>query len=110
MTSAQAKRYAILATVVTVALTSVKAARSGQTPPPQAIVGGFVVAIVLTVLADVAPQVAGPLALFVLVSSLVTAGDQPLAAISQITGRRQPAAPAAHPRAAFSPRARMEGL
>jgi hypothetical protein len=86
MTSGGAKRLAIAAVLVAGSLASVKAVRKGEVPDIRIAVGGVFLLVFLLVLADVNAQVAGTVALLVLVSSAIGAGPDAYKAITTAGG------------------------
>lgn len=83
MTGVQAQRIVVAAMVVIALVTVIGEAAKGHAPAPRLLIAGALIFVVLALLADFAPQVAGPLAAMVAIAVVLTRGEPAFAAISR---------------------------
>ena len=74
ISKAQAKRYALLATIAAATLAVVAELQRGNTPDPRIVVGAVLAAVLLTIGAELAPAIAGGLAMVMLITALLVTG------------------------------------
>ena len=82
MTPRRAKRIILLAIIVAGTIAFVRQAAEGEIPSVRIAVGGFVALIMLTLIAEAAPEVAAGFAMLTLVSSIFVTGEPALSAIT----------------------------
>lgn len=70
----QAKRYALLATIAAATLAIVAELQRGNVPDPRIVVGAVIAAVLLTIGAEMAPAIAGGLAMVMLITALLVTG------------------------------------
>ena len=89
MTASTAKRYVILAAVLAAGITTARSITvAGQAPSSRVYVGVFVMALILSLMAEMAPAVAGGFAALIIVSTLLSGGDV-WTAIADLTTRTE---------------------
>jgi hypothetical protein len=86
MTTDRANASIVTALGVSGALVLVKAGAAGQVPKPRAFIGITFAGVALSVLAQSAPQVAGPVALLLMTTAVFVYGGPAWTAISRATG------------------------
>lgn len=75
MTSGQAKRYVLLAMVLSAGIATVRPLMRAELPSVSVPIGVFVAGLMLALLSEFAPSLAGAFAVLIVVTTLLTAGD-----------------------------------
>ncbi len=83
MTTAQAKRYILAALVVTAFMATAKKVTKGEWPSPRPIVGAFFGGMILSLIAEAAPKVAGGVALTIGFVSVIDGGADVIDAVGK---------------------------
>jgi hypothetical protein len=83
----QSKRYIVVATVGTGVLSTIAVYRRGDTPSPRLAAGVLASGVMLAVLAEVAPSLAGGFALLMLTTAVFVVGGDAWQGISNATSR-----------------------
>lgn len=85
LTVPQSKRYIVVATVGTGVLSAIAVYRRGETPSPRLAAGVLASGVMLSVLAEVAPAIAGGIALLMLTTAVFVVGGDAWEGISNAT-------------------------
>lgn len=87
MTPDGAKRVVVGSLAATGALAAAKDLTGGRAPKLRILFGVFTAGMVLAMLAEAAPQVAGTFALLMLSTAVFTAGSETFGALGRLLGR-----------------------
>ncbi len=89
VTKAGARSTALLAVGVTVAATTVASATKGDVPPLTMLIGAIILIILLFVLSQFVPDLAGAFAILILLSGLIANGEALGNALSRSTSQER---------------------